>query len=63
MGCSLETFTNADFLEMETLGPMPQVAPAASAEHVERWSLHRNVHVSAMTDAGQDQVLLPIIGR
>ena len=21
-GCSFETFTNADFLEMETLGPM-----------------------------------------
>ena len=62
-GCSLEAFTNELFLEMETLGPMTQVAPAASAEHVERWSLHQNVHVSAMTDAGLDEVLLPIIGR
>jgi hypothetical protein len=53
-GCSLETFTNTDFLEMETLGPLQTVAPGASAEHTERWSLHKNVQIKEWTDAALD---------
>jgi hypothetical protein len=60
-GCSFETFTNADFLEIETLGPMTKVAPNASVTHVERWSLHRNVKLAAFTDAELDRVILPLI--
>ena len=30
LGASFETFTNADFLEQETLGPMTKLAPGAS---------------------------------
>jgi hypothetical protein len=41
-GCSFETFTNNEFLELETLGPLTLVPPGASVDHVEEWSLHRN---------------------
>jgi hypothetical protein len=62
-GCSIETFTNELFLEVETLGPMQQVASGAAAEHIERWSLDKDVHLSAMTDAGLDEILLPVLNR
>ena len=43
MGCSVETFTNADMLEVETLGPLVRLAPGASVEHVEDWFLFDGV--------------------
>ena len=62
-GCSFETFTNADMLELETLGPLTKVAPDATVDHVERWSLHRNVRIPAWTDADLDKALLPLLGN
>ncbi len=56
-GASYETFTNGDFLELETLGPLQEVAPGAAVEHVERWSLHRDVEIREWTDAELDRVL------
>ncbi|HWB98947.1 MAG TPA: hypothetical protein VG672_19700, partial [Bryobacteraceae bacterium] len=47
-GCSFETFTNADFLEIETLGPLTKLAPGASLDHIEHWTLHRNVHIPSL---------------
>jgi len=60
-GASYETFTNSDFLELETIGPLTKVAPGQSVEHVERWSLHKNITISAFTDAELDRVLLPLL--
>ena len=60
-GCSFETFTNNEFLEIETLGPMTKVAPGKTVEHVEHWSLHRNVKLSEFTEAAIDQALLPLL--
>lgn len=40
-GMSFETYTNALFLEMETLGEMKKLAPEASTEHREVWSLYK----------------------
>jgi len=60
-GCSFETFTNNEFLEIETLGPMTKVATGKTVEHVEHWSLHRNVKLSEFTDAAIDQALLPLL--
>jgi len=60
-GCSFETFTNNEFLEIETLGPLTKVAPGKSAEHTEYWSLHRNVAVPNFTDADLDRVILPLL--
>ena len=60
-GCSLETFTNEQFLELETLGEVNDIRPGATAEHVEHWSLHRNVKIPAWTDAEIDRALLPLL--
>jgi len=58
IGCSYETFTRDDMLELETLGPLTRLATGAFLEHIERWTLHRDVHVEAFTDAELDRVLL-----
>lgn len=60
-GCSFETFTNADFLEIETLGPMTKVAPGASVTHIENWSLHKTPWVTAVTDANLDRMMGPLL--
>ena len=49
-GCSFETFTNNDFLEMETLGPLTKVLPGHTVEQVEHWGLYHNVVLSDWTD-------------
>ncbi len=43
LGCSVETFTDASFLELETLGPLVSLAPGEAVEHVEDWSLFDHV--------------------
>jgi hypothetical protein len=62
-GCSYETFTNADTLEIETLGPLVQLAPGESTEHTERWSLNLNVKLCSLTDKELDEFLLPKLRR
>jgi len=57
-GASYETFTNGGFLELETLGPLEEVAAGAMVEHVERWWLHRNVKIREWSDEELDRVLL-----
>jgi len=39
LGCNVEVYTNAEFLELETLTPLRQVAPGDAIEHVEEWEL------------------------
>jgi hypothetical protein len=63
LGCSFETFTNADFLEQETLGPMTKLAPGKAVEHTERWTLHKDVRISEWNDAELDRVLVPLVGK
>jgi len=60
-GCSFETFTNNEFLEIETLGPLTKVGPKGSVTHVEHWSLHRGVKLSQFSDAELDAVLQPLL--
>jgi hypothetical protein len=60
-GCSFETFTNADFLELETLGPLRHLKPGASLEHVEHWTAHRNVRLTHWTDEELDSTVLPLV--
>jgi hypothetical protein len=61
MGVSFEMFANAESLELETLGPLTRLAPGESLEHVERWSLHKNVRLARWTDAELDRALLPLL--
>jgi hypothetical protein len=60
-GCTFETFTNADILELETLGPLITLAPGQSVSHTERWSAHRGVQLSAWSDEELDAVVLPLV--
>jgi hypothetical protein len=57
-GCSVETFTNAEMLEAETLGPLVRLSPGAAVEHVEGWFLFRDVPVP-QDDADVDEHILP----
>jgi hypothetical protein len=60
-GCSFETFTNNEFLEVETLGPLTRLAPGKTVELVEHWGLFRNVKLSALTDDELDRAILPLV--
>jgi len=60
-GCSFETFTNNEFLEIETLGPLTKVLPGQTVAQVERWSLHRNIPIPGLTDDDIDRVVLPLL--
>jgi hypothetical protein len=42
-GCNFELFTNREFLELETLGPLVRLAPGQSTTHTELWELFRDV--------------------
>lgn len=59
MGCSVELFTNAYMLEVETLGPLVSLVPGASVEHVERWYLFDGVP-TPQTEADIDAYVLPL---
>jgi hypothetical protein len=61
-GSSMETYTAGTFIELETLGPLSRLAPAASAEHTERWFLFRNVDVGG-TEQTLDAALQPLVAQ
>jgi hypothetical protein len=42
-GCNFEVFTNPDFLELETLGPLVELRAGEVVEHVEHWWLFADV--------------------
>jgi hypothetical protein len=54
----VELFTNADMLEVETLGPLTELAPGSQVEHMERWSLFAGVRPPA-SDAEVEAEILP----
>jgi hypothetical protein len=60
-GCSFETFTNGEILELETLGPLRALAPGETAGHVERWTLDRGVTLSRFDDEEIDRTILPLV--
>jgi len=58
-GSTIETFTNADMLELETVGPLTKLAPGAAVEYVERWSLFKGVSLDSPSDENIDRAVLP----
>jgi hypothetical protein len=60
-GCSFETFTNNEFLEMETLGPLTDLPPGRTVEHTERWALFRGVTPNSLTDEELDRIFIPLL--
>jgi hypothetical protein len=60
-GCSFETFTNNEFLELETLSPLSKVEPGAAIELSEHWSLHRNINLAGLTDEAIESAIGPLL--
>ena len=58
-GCNAETFTNNEFIEVETLSPLATLKPGSGIEHVEYWSLAKAQ--VATDEASIDAVLLPLV--
>jgi hypothetical protein len=59
--CSYEMFTNDQFLEIETLGPLVNLAADRSLVHVETWRLMKGVHLPGFTDDELDRTLKPLM--
>jgi hypothetical protein len=62
-GSSVETFTNAEMLELETVAPLTRLEPGATFDHVERWYLFKDVKLEATDDASIDQAVLPLVKK
>jgi hypothetical protein len=60
-GCSFETFTNNEFLEMETLGPLTKVPPGSVVGQTEHWALYRHVNLPEISDDKLDEIVLPLV--
>jgi hypothetical protein len=41
--CNFESYTNADLLEVETLGPLRRVEPGQAATHTEEWEIYNGI--------------------
>jgi len=59
-GVNFETFSNEEFLELESLGPLVALDPGESASHEERWELHRGLPCCS-TEAHVDANVLPLL--
>ncbi len=60
--CNNESYTDANFLELETLGPLETVPPGESITHTETWFLYKNVDLGN-DEAGIAAALQPIVAE
>ena len=60
-GSSFETFTNNEFLEVETLGPIAKLQPGQAVELTETWGLFRDVKLTEISDEELDRAVLPLL--
>ena len=47
-GVNFETYTDARFLELESLSPLVSLAPGASVVHTETWTLEDGVPLEGL---------------
>ncbi|MCL1887683.1 MAG: DUF4380 domain-containing protein [Kiritimatiellaeota bacterium] len=59
-GCSFESFTHQEFLELESLGPLVELAPGASVKHDECWELFAGVPL-CKSSADVDKHVRPLV--
>jgi len=59
-GMNFETFTNQEFLEIESLGGIVKLAPGESVSHQEIWHLHKSV-APCLTEDDIDCNILSLI--
>jgi hypothetical protein len=62
MGCNYETYAKGDFQELETLGPLIDLAPGDAATHVERWVVLKGAALPA-GDAGLAEALPALVAQ
>jgi hypothetical protein len=62
LGSSAETFADGRMLELETLSPVARVEPGGAIEHVEQWSLWRDVP-TPRTDDDVDRDIVPKVAH
>ena len=62
-GCTVETYANERFLELETLGPLEYLEPGDSVTHVERWYLFDGVHCDLSDEEDIERALTPLLGQ
>ena len=60
--CAYETYTNEDFIEMETLSPLTNIQPGDFAEQTEYWYLFDNIEVK-IDDDYVKQTIQPIVDK
>lgn len=56
-GCNFELFTNSEFLELETLGPIVTLQPGEATFHTEHWYLFDGVPAIATEDSIRSNIL------
>lgn len=61
-GCNFELFTNSEFLELETLGPLVTLQPGKTAQHVEHWWLFDGVPPITAEDSIRSGIL-PLVEK
>ena len=61
-GCNFEVFTNAEFLELETLGPIIRLKPGESTIHTEHWWLFTGI-TEVSDDPSIRSEILPIVQK
>ncbi len=61
-GCNFEVFTNPQFLELETLGPIANLLPDESTVHVEHWWLFDGIPPISTEESIRQQIL-PLIRK
>ncbi|WP_420643880.1 hypothetical protein [Candidatus Leptofilum sp.] len=59
---SAEIYTDANILELESLAPLTQLAPNATASHTETWQLFADV-LTPISDADVVANILPLVGK
>jgi len=62
-GCSVESYTNDRFLELETLGPLIYLKPGESTVHVEHWYCFDGVRPELGDEDDIEQVLSPLVAQ
>ena len=61
-GCNFEVFTNPEFIELETLGPLVELHPRETVEHREEWWLFADVP-SGENDDWIASAVVPLVKR
>lgn len=61
-GSSMEFYTSANFIEVESLGPLRTLKPGESVDHTERWALFKDVTVGK-SEAEVEAALGPLLAK